>query len=80
MGKIVCKYPEKSREIITGALQTLAPGQSCYIESTAEGSQGFFHDLVMRSLEKKERGEEFGPLDFKPFFFPWWKAPEYAID
>src|SRR5574337_180756 len=32
-GKICAKYPDKAEEIITGSLNTLAPGQFCFIES-----------------------------------------------
>lgn len=35
-GKICNKYPEKAREIQTGALNTVAPTSEVYIESTAE--------------------------------------------
>lgn len=80
MGKIVIKYPEKSREIITGALQTLAPGQHCYIESTAEGSNGFYHDLCMESMRKKKEGVKLTPLDYSFHFFPWWKEKLYTLE
>lgn len=81
MGKIVIKYPEKAREIISGALQTLAPGQNCYIESTAEGSTGFFYDLCMDSMKKKEDGVKLSPLDYSFHFFPWYKETStYTLD
>jgi hypothetical protein len=80
MGKIVAKYPEKAREVISGALQTLAPGQHCYIESTAEGKEGFFHDLCMSAKRNKENGKKLGVLDFSFHFFPWYKEKGYTID
>ena len=79
MGKISVKYPEKAREIVTGALQTLAPGQCCYIESTAEGSEGVYHDIWQRAYKMKKNNEEFGPLDFKPHFFPWWNEKSCSL-
>lgn len=78
-GKICAKYPEKAREVISGALNTLAVGQKCIIESTAEGKDGAFHDIWEMSWKRKKEGKDFGPLDFKPFFFPWWKEPSYSI-
>src|ERR1700677_738848 len=39
LGKICSKYPEKAREILTGALQTVHTGQKIFIESTAEGKE-----------------------------------------
>lgn len=80
MGKIVAKYPEKAREVVSGALQTLAPGQHCYIESTAEGKEGFFHDLCINSKRDKENEKKLGQLDYSFHFFPWYKSPEYTLD
>lgn len=74
-GKICAKYPERAREIITGSLNTVHTGNHIFIESTAEGKEGAFFDLCKNAQEKKE----LGPLDFKFFFFPWWKHPEYTI-
>ena len=46
-GKICAKYPEKAREIVTGALNTIEAGQMAWIESTAEGQEGRFHELYL---------------------------------
>ena len=43
-GKICAKYPEKAKEIVTGSLNTVHPGQVITIESTAEGKSGYFYD------------------------------------
>jgi hypothetical protein len=55
-------------------------GQVVFIESTAEGKEGHFYDLCALGQAKKRMRTPLTPLDFKFFFFPWWKAPEYAID
>lgn len=78
-GKICAKYPEKAREVVTGALQTLAPGQHCYIESTAEGKEGYYHEMCMEALENSKNNKELGLLDFEFFFFPWWKEELYTL-
>ncbi len=44
-GKICAKYPDKAEEIITGSLNTVAPGQYIFIESTAEGRDGYFYNI-----------------------------------
>jgi hypothetical protein len=75
-GKICSKYPEKAREIVTGALQTVHVGQNIYIESTAEGREGAFHAMWQRAWTHQG---PFGPLDFKPFFLPWHKEPSYTL-
>lgn len=78
-GKICAKYPEKAREIATGSLNTIAAGQYCFIESTAEGREGYFFDMVSRSRSLEESGKRLTSLDFKFWFFPWWKCPEYNL-
>lgn len=78
-GKICAKYPDKAREIITGSLNTLGVGQYCFIESTAEGREGYFYDLCKDAQEKRDKGIELTKLDFKFHFFPWWGEPTYRI-
>lgn len=77
-GKICAKSPEKAREIITGSLNTVHTGQNIYIESTAEGKEGHFYEMCQQAREDA-RNPELSPLDFKFFFFPWWKHSEYTI-
>lgn len=74
-GKICARFPDKAEEIISGSLNTIAPGQYVIIESTAEGKGGYFYDLC-KSAELK-RDTELTPMDFKFHFFPWWKEPAY---
>lgn len=74
-GKICAKYPERAREIITGSLNTVHSGQSIFIESTAEGKEGYFYEMC----EEAQKKTELTQLDFKFFFFPWWRHPEYTI-
>lgn len=80
LGKIAAKFPEKAREIRTGALNTIQSGQMCFIESTAEGQEGDFYDLCQAAEARAKMGSKLTPLDFKFHFFPWWRAIEYEID
>ena len=73
-GKICAKYPEKAREIITGSLNTVHIGQKIFIESTAEGKEGRFYDMCEQSRLNPPKTSQ----DFKFFFFPWWRHPEYT--
>lgn len=77
-GKVCAKDPERAREIITGALNTVHAGQSIYIESTAEGKEGYFYDMC--TLAESRVGKELGPLDFKFRFFPWYKHKDYVLE
>ena len=77
-GKICAKYPDRAREIITGSLNTVHAGQSIYIESTAEGKEGYFYEMCQKAQEKV--GKKLSPLDFKFRFFGWQRHPEYILN
>lgn len=79
-GKICAKYPEKAREIITGSLNTLSKGQYVFIESTAEGREGYFYEMCNQARALKASESKLTPLDFKFFFFPWWRCDAYRLD
>lgn len=78
-GKICAKSPEKAREIITGALNTLAPGQIVWIESTAEGQEGKFYDICQTAQSQARMATPLTELDFKFHFFPWHADPTYRM-
>ena len=80
LGKIAAKYPERSREIRTGSLNTLQAGQVAVIESTAEGEEGDFFDFADNAQIHARLEKPYTPLDWKFHFFPWWKDPDYRID
>ena len=82
-GKMCAKYPDKAEEVITGTLNAIAPGQIAFIESTAEGPFGEFYEMckVAEDLTMAvENGSiDFTQMDWKFFFFPWWKHPDYVL-
>lgn len=82
-GKMCAKYPEKAREVITGTLNTVAPGQMVFIESTAEGPFGEFYDMCQIAEDitmAVENGQTtFTPMDYRFFFFPWHRHPDYVL-
>ena len=78
-GKICAKYPEKAREVITGSLNTLAVGQYCFIESTAEGREGYFFDMCQEARSMQLEKKELSQLDFKFHFFPWYGQQDYRL-
>jgi hypothetical protein len=77
-GKICAKFPDKANEIVTGSLNTIAPGQYVFIESTAEGREGHFYELCKIS-QSISQDKELSKLDFRFHFYPWWKEPTYRI-
>lgn len=78
-GKICSKYPEKAREIVTGALNAVDVGQRVDIESTAEGQYGYFYDMTMEALSMHRQGVELSDLDYRFHFFPWWGEAGYVL-
>ncbi len=82
-GKLCAKYPEKAKEVITGTLNTVAPGQMVFIESTAEGPFGNFYDMCQSSRDLTTAvglgDADFTKMDYRFFFFPWWKHPDYVL-
>ncbi|MBJ6531546.1 terminase, partial [Enterobacter hormaechei] len=79
-GKICAKYPDKAREIVTGAFEAVSTGCFATIESTAEGRAGYFFDYCQTAEKALLQGKPLSALDWKFFFFSWWKNPQYAID
>lgn len=79
-GKICAQFPDKAREIVTGSLNALSAGQFVFLESTAEGREGYFYEMVKEAHKLKDSGKKLTPLDFKLHFFPWWAEKVYRID
>lgn len=78
-GKICSRFPEKAKEIRTGAINTVQAGNFVFIESTAEGNTGDFHSICQSALGRLRANLRLSPLQFKMFFFPWWQHPEYSL-
>ena len=74
-GKLCAKFPERAEEVRTGALNTVASGQFVFIESTAEGDYGDFYEMCMEYMNY----ESLTKMDYKFFFFPWHKHPDYVL-
>lgn len=79
-GKICKKYPDKAKEIVTGAFEAVAAGNVITIESTAEGRAGYFYDYCQEAKKILAMGHKLSELDFKFHFFSWWLRPEYSIN
>lgn len=76
LGKISVRTPEKSQEIKSGTLNSVSGDGIVFIESTAEGMGGLFYDMVQEAKNKTNPGK----MDFKLFFFPWWKEKSYTLN
>lgn len=79
-GKLCARFPDKAEEVKTGALNTVAPGNLVWIESTAEGQSGDFYDKCQMSMRRKRMKEPLTPMDYKFHFYPWWQNDRYTLD
>jgi len=79
-GKIAATRPDKAKEINTGAIEAVAKGQMIFVESTAEGREGEFYNLVDEARKLQDSGAELDDMDFKFHFFAWWENPEYELN
>ena len=80
LGKTAAKYPEKAREIVTGTLNTIHPGNWIGIESTAEGKGGIFYDMCDTAQRLAYSQEPLSMMDYKFFFFAWYLNPLNVLD
>lgn len=78
-GKIAARYPEKAKEIKTGALNAVHAGQQIFVESTAEGRQGEFYDLCEQARKIMAEGRHLTSLDPKFHFYAWFDHPGYEL-
>lgn len=78
-GKICKKFPEKAKEIVTGAFNAVGKKGSKTIESTAEGKAGYFYEYCQESEKRQLKGVEPASMQFKFHFFSWWMDPEYRV-
>jgi hypothetical protein len=74
------QYPNKAKEIKTGALQTVIEKQIVTIESTAKDDVGVYADICKGAMDLHKREVKLTAMDYKFFFFPWFLHPEYELE
>lgn len=79
-GKICAKHPHKAREIVTGAFEAVPKNGKITLESTAEGRAGYFFNYCQEAENNQLKGKKLGVLDWKFFFFSWWKNRDYQVE
>lgn len=77
--KVCARFPARAEEIVTGSINAVEQGNFVTIESTAEGNEGYFYRFCREAEQAKKLNKTLSPLDFRYFFFPWWKHPEYRL-
>jgi len=78
-GKICAKFPQKAREVRSGALNTLDRDGTVFIESTAEGQDGHFFELCQAARTRRHTGAALTEMDFKFHFAPWHEDQSYTL-
>jgi len=79
-GKICAMYPLRAEEIVTGTFPAVPDTGIIFIESTAEGRGGDFHDKANRAEALQELGSPLRPKQFRFHFFPWHDEAGYQCD
>lgn len=74
-GKICAKYPHKAEEIVTGTLNAVHTGRIVFIESTAEGREGKYYEMVQEAMKLFISRTKLTSMDWKYFFFGWFDNP-----
>lgn len=80
LGKIAIKFPEKARELKTGAFEAVGKDNKITIESTAEGKTGLFYELWNKAYLKSIANTQLSPFDFEAIFLSWIVDPDCNID
>ena len=74
-------YPRKAEELMAGATNAVHKGNHIFVESTFEGGKvGEFYNLIMNGLDNQDKTfDEMTMLDYRLYFFTWYKHPEYQL-
>src|SRR6185369_3663249 len=77
-GKTCARNPKKAEEVVTGTLQAVPREGQIIIESTGEGTEGYFAEMV---IEAARRGNDnLSSLDYKLFFYSWLEEASYCLE
>lgn len=78
-GPIAWDDPNRSTEILTGAMESVSPTGLIFAESTFKGGKGGdWYDLLINAMRVPEEKQE--PHDWLVLFFPWYVHKEYTLD
>jgi hypothetical protein len=79
-GKICAKFPDKAAEVVTGSIPAVPLNGILVIESTAEGREGEFFEMVQRAEAAHAGKLPLTPRDYRFHFYAWWQEPKYRMD
>lgn len=76
-GKTCARTPMKAEEVVTGTLNSVPLGGKVVIESTGEGTEGYFCEMCMSALHRGN--ENLSELEYYLLFFPWYEDSAYVL-
>lgn len=80
MGKIAAMYPIKAAEVITGSIPAVPDDGIVVVESTAEGREGPFFEMVETAQKLVAEKIKLTIKDYRLHFTSWWQHDEYRMD
>jgi hypothetical protein len=78
-GKICAKYPDKAAEVVTGSIPAVPINGILIIESTAEGREGEYFEMVQRAIGQDASRAVLTIKDYRFHFYAWWMEPRYRL-
>ncbi|SDG86097.1 hypothetical protein SAMN05216588_101218 [Pseudomonas flavescens] len=78
-GKICAKFPDKAQEVVTGSIPAVPTNGVLVIESTAEGREGEFFNMVQVAERQHRDKKILTPKDYRFHFYAWWQEPNYRL-
>jgi len=76
-GKTCARNPAKAEEVITGTLNSVPINGKVVIESTGEGNEGFFAQMIQKAVLRGN--ENLSSLEYELFFYSWMWEPSYSL-
>ena len=76
-GKTCARNPLKAEEVITGTLQAVSKDCLVIIESTGEGNEGYYAEMVNNANQRGNK--DLASLEYKLFFFNWLQESTYRM-
>ena len=79
-GKICAMYPIKANEVIAGSIPSVPDNGIVVIESTSEGNEGPFYDMVEAAQKHAAERQKLTLKDYRLHFTAWWQHNPYRMD
>lgn len=79
LGTIAAYQPERAREILTGATETVGPNGVIWLESTVGSQAGVFNEVAQRAWLSLQSRATLTRMDYAFHFLAWWLNAEYTL-